>query len=486
MNINKFKNILLLVFVYLLISAFNSCSERPPQNNSSNKVNCCDTSKPVGKVLSAKEITPVDSVNLITTKNLNALHRYGAGSFVVAGDSGTILITPNAGLNWSTPSSGTTKHLYGCSITDYDTMHAAGESGTILRSKDKGVTWSGVQTNTGVTLRSIYFPTKFTGYSAGDSGKIIKTTDAGNSWNLLYSNDSTGNIRSVYFADSITGWFCSSNGRIYKTINGGLTWITQYNNLTDVLNCVSFNGNLKGTTVGNNGKILETNNGGNTWNASSFNPSADLYSVHRVNNDLAFLCGNGKIIRESSGTFTEILNNQAYNFKAVDPDPYIMGLAVADLGLIKEVNVAPCDCGDKNDLVMLPTEYNHKWRITIRLNDNSAFRDNIRIIVPGFEIDNSVLTGWTQTDQIENPDPNISYQLSSSGNPSNPVTNAGGYVLSGINDAATINLNHKNSAYITLDLTPTSLNTSNVGSVNFFYGNSGNNYCASVKYILSN
>ncbi|HAX48336.1 MAG TPA: YCF48-related protein [Ignavibacteria bacterium] len=470
--------------IFFLITGFDKCTGNPPPVTNPPPKNC-DSLKPVGKIINSKNIKSVDSLKRETTRNLNAIHRYGAGSFIVAGDSGTIMITPNGGLNWLLPASGTLKNLYGSVINDYDTMMVVGESGKVIRSNNRGVTWNNINSGTTKTLRSVCFPTKFTGYSSGDSGIVIKTTDAGLSWSTIYSFDTTGSVRSIYFADSLTGWFCTSKGRIYKSINGGSSWSIQYSNSSVSLNCISFNGTSKGTAVGSGGTIVETNNGGSTWILSAYNAGVDLYGVHRVNDNLAFICGKGKIIRESNSTMAEILNNPAYKFNAVDPDPYIMGLSVADLGLITEVSVSECDCTNKNDLVMFPTEENNKWRISIRLNHNSNFRDYIRIIVPGFEFDNNVLTGWTQSDQVGTVDPSLDYIASNSSNSQGPQQ-VGSYSVSGVNDVVTLNLTNRHSAFLNLDLTVTSLNSTQIGSVNFFYGNSGTDYCASVKYILGN
>lgn len=482
--IRNSKWVIISAMVILIITGFDKCSDNPQTKPPVTKpVNCCDTAKPVGKILSSENIRSVDSLKRETTRNLNAIHRYGAGSYIVAGDSGTIMITPNGGLNWLLPASGTTKHLYGSAINDYDTMMVVGDSGKVIRSNNKGVTWNNINSGTTKTLRSVTFPTKFIGYSSGDSGIILKTSNAGISWSTIYSDTLAGSIKSIYFADSLTGWFCTSKGRIYKSVNGGSSWSIQYSNAAISLNSISFNGINKGTAVGSGGAVVETNNGGSTWVLSGYNAGVDLNGVHRVNDKLAFICGNGKIIRESNSTMTEILNNPAYKFNAVDPDPYIMGLSVADLGLIAGVSVGECDCSSKNDLVMFPTEENHKWRISIRLNNSSIYRQYLRIIVPGFEFDNTILTGWTQTDQVITTDPGINYIVGSSGTMSSSTS--GSYSVTNTNDAITLNLDSKTSALLNLDLNPTPLNQTTVGTVNYFFGDSGEMYCASVKYELS-
>lgn len=481
---------ILPAIIFILITGFDKCSgnqqTKPPVTK---PVNSCDTTKPVGKILRSENIKSVDSLKRETTRNLNAIHRYGAGSFIVAGDSGTIMITPNGGLNWLLPASGTTKNLYGSVINDYDTMLVVGDSGKVIRSNNKGVTWNNINSGTTKTLRSVTFPTKFIGYSSGDNGIVIKTTNAGINWSTIYSDTLAGSIKSIYFADSLTGWFCTSKGLIYKSVNGGSSWSNQYSNAAISLNCISFNGLNKGTAVGNGGTILETNNGGSSWVLSVYNPGVDLNGVHRVNDKLAFICGNGKMIRESNNTMSEILNNPAYKFNAVDPDPYIMGLSVADLGLIADVNVEECTCTDRNNLVMMPTEENRKWKINLRLNNDANYKKFLRIIVPGFEFDNNVITGWTQNDQVSQTDPVLTNALSiTSVNPSgDPLGDPSGtYTIGGINDVMTIDMQSRSSALINFYLDPNRLNTSYQGYVDFYYGDDDNQFCAHVRYLLSN
>lgn len=486
-NIIKVLSSIFLLIILTFLVCCNAGDKNKNNNNTSdpktNKLNYCDTVKPTGKIIDTKKIKPIDSLQRITTKNLNDIKRYGAGSFIVAGDSGTIMITPNGGLNWVQPATGTTKHLYGSVINDYDTMMVVGEGGLILRSNNKGVTWNIINPGTTKTLRSVCFPTKFTGYSSGDSGIVIKTTNAGLNWSTVISSDTMGTIRSIYFADTLTGWFCTSKGKIYKTFDGGSNWTGIFSDNTLVLNSLSFNGNTRGTVVGNNGKILTSTDGGVTWTVYTDASGYNFYGVHRVNDKLAYICGQSKILREDNGSYTELINNPAYKFNSVDPHPYIYGLAAADLGLICGVTVNSCDCINQNNLVMMPTEENHKWRISIRLNNDANYKKFLRIFTPGYQVDNNVITGWTQNDQI-NTNNELTYDITQSNPIGTSSSQTGSFTVTGINDVITVNLEARTSALINIYLGPNGLNTFPAGSVNFYYGQSEFDYCAHVKYEL--
>ena len=72
---------------------------------------------------------------------------YGIGTFVAAGEVGTILTSQN-GQNWTPWDSGTTQPLYGVTYGN-GTFVAVGEGGTILTSTN-GKDWTKVQ-NSGTT-----------------------------------------------------------------------------------------------------------------------------------------------------------------------------------------------------------------------------------------------------------------------------------------------------------------------------------------------
>lgn len=472
----------LIILFCCKIDDRNSNHNTAPVNN---KVNCCDTSKPVGKIISSGHIKELDSLPRVTNKNLNDIKRYGAGLFIAAGDSGTVLLTPNAGLDWDTLRTNTFVKLRGCAILDFDTLLAVGDSGKIIRSSDKGNTWSNLSTGNQDTLNSITFAGKNIGYICGNLGLVLKTINGGLTWNTILNDTSKGNITCIYFADTSRGWFCTRSGLICSTTNGGATWNTSYNNNALVLNSLSFNGLSRGTAVGNNGVIINTTNGGVNWSLNNYPGTPHFYGVHRINDSLSYICGNGIILREDYGTYNVLVNNPAYKFNAVDPHPYVYGIVAADLGLMCGVSVSVCDCINQNNLVMMPTEENHKWRISVRLNNDASYNKLLRIFTPGFEVDNNVITGWTQNDQAQTTTNELTAALfpSSTIPPGDPDP-TGSYTVSGINDVITVNLEARTSALINISLGPNASNSSGAGSVSFYYGSSENNYCAHVKYNL--
>jgi photosystem II stability/assembly factor-like uncharacterized protein len=149
------------------------------------------------------------------------------------------LFTYNIYSQWFQQSSGITSQLYSVFFVNQTTGFAAGDSGKVLRTTNAGVNWvvNTVPNNT-VNYRSIYFVNQNTGYIAGRIlilqptfiaiPKIIKTTDGGISWTSVL-NDSGYTLRSINFINSNTGFaagglFGSGPGNLLMTTNGGVSW----------------------------------------------------------------------------------------------------------------------------------------------------------------------------------------------------------------------------------------------------------------------
>jgi len=72
---------------------------------------------------------------------LNSVHFINQNNGIVVGNSGTILKTTNAGINWTSLSSGTTNSLLSVSFIDIDNGWVVGLDSTILHTTNGGVTF---------------------------------------------------------------------------------------------------------------------------------------------------------------------------------------------------------------------------------------------------------------------------------------------------------------------------------------------------------
>jgi photosystem II stability/assembly factor-like uncharacterized protein len=134
-----------------------------------------------------------------TTNNLNSISAVDANLDFVAGSSGTILKTTDAGSNWVTKTSGTTEELKSICFINSSTGYVCGTGGVIRVTYDGGSTWSPQTSGTTETLNSIDFEeTNYdNGYAVGDNGIALYTDNGGITWTKQATGSSTG-INSVF------------------------------------------------------------------------------------------------------------------------------------------------------------------------------------------------------------------------------------------------------------------------------------------------
>ncbi len=137
-------------------------------------------------------------------------------------------------LNWVKVPVPTGRILNSCHFLDYNTGWIAGDSGLILKTTNAGSTWIFQHPNTFLNLEKIFFLNSNTGYSIAwnvfpDSTEflgtlIFKTTNGGDSWAKSAYPDTNTFLRDIYFVDANTGFVCGLPIVIAKTTNAGATW----------------------------------------------------------------------------------------------------------------------------------------------------------------------------------------------------------------------------------------------------------------------
>ena len=100
----------------------------------------------------------------------------------IVGKDGIILRTTNAGTVWQSIDPVTTVDLNDVYFIDKQTGVAVGDKGIILRTVDGGRTWTHVSSPTEVNLEGVMFPTAQIGTIVGMNGCILRSTDGGQSW----------------------------------------------------------------------------------------------------------------------------------------------------------------------------------------------------------------------------------------------------------------------------------------------------------------
>jgi len=134
---------------------------------------------------------------------------------LAVGSNGTIIITSNGGLTWTSQSSGISNYLFSIYFVDSNTGWIAGSDGILLKTIDGGSTWITQSSGTNAWLRSIYFKDNNTGWTVGNDGIILMTEDGGDIWSGCRSF-TNNTLNSVMFADDTTGWVVGETGTVLK------------------------------------------------------------------------------------------------------------------------------------------------------------------------------------------------------------------------------------------------------------------------------
>jgi hypothetical protein len=178
----------------------------------------------------------------------------------------------------------TTKALTELAFPDSLNGWACGDSGVIIHTSNAGLNW--VVQSSGVTaaVDDIFFLTNSRGWAlVNDSyftGTIIlTTTNGGTNWNFQRFPDTTIIFKSIYFLDSLRGFLGGvtySSTKIKYTTNGGANWLSSHIDSNDCNNfpvlAFRFYGPLTGFAVGGYkdraGLYWKTTDGGLNWRDS--------------------------------------------------------------------------------------------------------------------------------------------------------------------------------------------------------------------------
>lgn len=215
-----------------------------------------------------------------------------ANTWYAAGDYGMFMKTTNAGVNWTTKTSGYQSTLYPAAgilqnnLSGYFLNANTGFLGVqsvrgIAKTTNGGQTFDTIQilASGSMSTYGFHFINATTGYlSATSSGKVMKTTDAGMTWVQL-PNLGTLTFYSVYASDTNNIITTSSSGNVYFTTNAGQNWTTSNVGTTNTLYTSKFINALTGYVSGSSGLFRYTTNGGVNWTGINPPTSASLYSI---------------------------------------------------------------------------------------------------------------------------------------------------------------------------------------------------------------
>lgn len=255
------------------------------------------------------------------------------------GDTGTILMTADAGASWRAQDVSTTSSLHGVSAIDAHTAWVCGEDNVVLRTTDGGRNWASVLPDIQGDFYSVSALNGQVAWIAGNNQGIAliqKTTDGGQTWADQSPLDY--GINDISAVDAGVVWAVTWRGTFYSSTDGGDSWnqadspvgsihnrvqafsatrayaVTDYGYFVKTTDGVNFTAtevtpgrNLKSLTfsspqtgwvVGDDGYIGVTNDGGAGWAVQASGITDVLLGIGRCETGQLFACGSsGQLLR---------------------------------------------------------------------------------------------------------------------------------------------------------------------------------------------
>ncbi|MBI2513889.1 MAG: immunoglobulin domain-containing protein [Opitutae bacterium] len=206
---------------------------------------------------------------------------FGAGRYVIAGQSGRVILTSTDAENWNILTAGPYQgtHLNGVAASGSVAV-AVGDAGAIVSSSD-GAAWTARSSGTTAQLVDVTFAAgKFV--AVGGGGSVLVSTD-GASWSLQATSNviSSSNLQGLRYSGGFSTWIVVGNGGNIFTAPDAtppFTWTKQTSGTTAQLRRVAHGGGLT-VAVGGNGTIVSASNPTGTWTVRTSNTTAQFNDV---------------------------------------------------------------------------------------------------------------------------------------------------------------------------------------------------------------
>jgi photosystem II stability/assembly factor-like uncharacterized protein len=238
------------------------------------------------------------------------------GSLLAVGERGTVLLSDNAGLSWTTERTPVTRTLTGIAVNRARVAIAVGHGATLIRSEDGGHNWTqiplpeaGTDSLLGVTLLDnghfiayggygLYFDSQDSGRTwqrrhviaedfdrhisqviavgpslllVGESGTLARSTDGGLTYAKLDSPYAGSFFGALLASDGVVLAF-GMRGTVYRTTDLGATWQKIDSETTAAFSAGKLLSDGHILLVGNNGLVAVSHDNGATLH-TGFTPA---------------------------------------------------------------------------------------------------------------------------------------------------------------------------------------------------------------------
>ena len=281
------KKITLLLFMFFIL--FASCDNQYSEDETQEEFFCggaCNKTTNImvgsqGQILkNANGSLTWKKAESHTDKNLlDAYYSEENNCFYVAGQYGTVAVSDDNGITWSSRNTNPEYHLFGIAANK-DKIMTVGKSLVLLFSKDGGREWERLYK--GVPQLAFYdiaFGNDFW-IAVGDYSNVIVVSDKTNKivTDTRAEKNKRRTLKSVTVDKVNNLWVAVGHeGVIFTSNDNGTSWQQKTSKTTDDLLSVAFNGK-RFLAVGTNGVVL-TSKDGATWNKVQINNNSTFRSV---------------------------------------------------------------------------------------------------------------------------------------------------------------------------------------------------------------
>ncbi len=280
------------------------------------------------------------------TRNLSNLSfRPSSNILFATGQNGFILLSSNAGANWTTRQAGirndfsttdfksnTVGFIAGKNGEFYVTTNAAASlisrplpekidvhtidfwntsfgyassaGGKIYRTGNSGVNWVPVPTSNPNKVTGFYLFAPSVLYITGTHGYLSRSFDSGVTWDQTITSNTTNDFSDLIYFDFGFGLAIGKNGQLSRTF-GGSVWENQPKITQENLNAIAKLDTTTAVVVGDRGVVLKTKDKALTWELLPFPEQVNLLTVDFWDLGLGIVAGeNGVTYQTKDGGAT--------------------------------------------------------------------------------------------------------------------------------------------------------------------------------------
>ncbi|HOI30181.1 MAG TPA: protein kinase [Melioribacteraceae bacterium] len=274
------------------------------------------------------KFSSINKVRSNTLFNLNAVYFANEKMAAAVGDSGTVLISNDAGITWEPKDIGVNINFSDIYVSPSGKSIIVGDSSSIFYSYNALDSLQQIPFQKGYTFFRIRFIDDETGFITGNKGLILKTINGGINWYKVTTN-TTDLIFDIAFIDAKRGFAVGWNGMILRTTNGGESWNkSDFKSVDNYFKAIDFTKNGYGLIVGGDGMILRSTNYGEIWEETRVTDIGGLQRVMFINDKTSVLIGNrGTImVSKNRGENWNLVESQIFsnmNDIALNPDGHL-------------------------------------------------------------------------------------------------------------------------------------------------------------------